>query len=269
MTFTNDVATFALKDGESKTATEVSVGLDYTVTESGNDGYKVTANNVEATVAKGILQLDPTTVTFNNRKEGDPKIKAPASVTLTAEKTLDGSAPEGSDFTFLLQEKDGKVLQEKKNIRSAVSFEPLTFDQVGTYTYYIREQAGNDSQISYNPSVYEVIVIVTQPGDYKASDSYQKDGKTYTDIPIFADKTKRSDQPKDHAITVSIDKVWKGIDPNNHPNAVKVQSYKNSTAYGGVLFLNAGNNWNYTWADLDKSASWTVDKVDVLTGYSK
>lgn len=75
VTFTNGVATFKLKAGDSKTITGIPAGFDYTVTESDSNGYTVSAkvnddpvqleNNMYAdTIAAGV----ETKVVFNNHK---------------------------------------------------------------------------------------------------------------------------------------------------------------------------------------------------------
>lgn len=198
MEFKKGTATFPLKDNESKKATGLPVGLGYTVTESDNDGYQVTVNETDATMAKGVLQEDPAVVKFHNRKDRDPAdVVPPASavVKLTAKKTLDHAAPAGSDFTFLLK-KGNDICEEVQNVGDTVSFSNLTFDQAGIYTYTISEKPGKDGKIIYDPAVYEVTITVTQqPDKYEASVSYRKDNRDYDGIPTFANQTKDDDQP--------------------------------------------------------------------------
>lgn len=75
VTFTNGVATFKLKAGDSKTITGIPAGFDYTVTESDNNGYIVSAtvdgktatltnNMLGGTIAAGA----ETKVVFKNTK---------------------------------------------------------------------------------------------------------------------------------------------------------------------------------------------------------
>lgn len=51
MTFVNGVATFTLRDGGHKTASGLPVGVTYTVTESGNEGYTVTKTGDTGTIS--------------------------------------------------------------------------------------------------------------------------------------------------------------------------------------------------------------------------
>ena len=55
----------------------------------------------------------------------------------------------------------------------------------------------------------------------------------------------------------------------NRPNSVTVQLYKNGAAFGNTVTLNAGNGWTHKWTGLDKTATWTVDEVNVPDGYKK
>lgn len=71
MTFSNGIASFVLKDGESKTASGLPAGVAYIVTESGNDGYVVTVNGGSETTASGVVVADQVAVAaFNNFKAG-------------------------------------------------------------------------------------------------------------------------------------------------------------------------------------------------------
>ena len=53
MEFVDNVATFTLKHGESKSAAGIPEGIAYTVEESGNEGYTVTKTGDVGTIAGG------------------------------------------------------------------------------------------------------------------------------------------------------------------------------------------------------------------------
>ena len=124
------------------------------------------------------------------------------AVKLAAEKVLDGQYPRGSAFTFLLQDASGNTVQTVKNTDGLIEFSALPFEETGTYTYYISEQAGTDSKISYDPVQYKVDIAVTQEGgSYQTTVSYERDGKAYGVLPRFVNATKGSpgepDKPVD------------------------------------------------------------------------
>lgn len=70
LTFENGKAVFSMKAGESKTAKGLPVGVKYTVTESNNEGYTVTVNGVNTSIAQGTISAKKKAVAaFNNNKE--------------------------------------------------------------------------------------------------------------------------------------------------------------------------------------------------------
>lgn len=125
------------------------------------------------------------------------KYADPAEVKLRALKTLDGKTPSNGSFTFLLTDKDGKILQTKTNLGQDVTFDTILLKEAGTHIFYIKEKKGTNSKIIYDAAVYKVTVVVTKnsDGDYKAVISYEKAGKHFTGIPFFGNKTIRTPLP--------------------------------------------------------------------------
>ena len=66
MTFHDGVAAFTLRHGQSMKATGLPAGIHYTVTESDNAGYTVTASGENGTIKAG----ETAEVLFNNHKSG-------------------------------------------------------------------------------------------------------------------------------------------------------------------------------------------------------
>ncbi len=66
MSFTNGVATFSLKGGESKTAEDLPAGITYTVTEAdySTDGYETTKTGDTGSIAEGMTA----TAAFTNKR---------------------------------------------------------------------------------------------------------------------------------------------------------------------------------------------------------
>lgn len=118
VTFTNGVATFKLKAGASKTITGIPAGFDYTVTESDNNGYTVSAkvnddpvtleNNMYAdTIAAGV----ETKVAFNNHKSyvypPNPPIMDEIIVEITGSSdsvVYDGTEHSVKDYTVKISD---------------------------------------------------------------------------------------------------------------------------------------------------------------------
>ena len=132
MTFVSGVATFKLKDGESKTATGLPDGITYTVTETPVEGYKSSGT------VTGKIEADQTkTAAFTNTKPGDPPgdpdpdPETPKTGGLTVTKTVVNRSGELTDallsksftFTVTLTPPADETLPEGKQ---------------GTYTFTLR-----------------------------------------------------------------------------------------------------------------------------------
>ena len=77
-------------------------------------------------------------------------------------KTLTGRKLKNKEFTFVLKDKDGKNVAEAKNTADgSVAFKNLTFDEVGTYNYIVKEVKGNAKRVSYDANAYNVTATVT------------------------------------------------------------------------------------------------------------
>lgn len=208
---------FTLKAGENKAINSIPAGTKYAVAESDNSGYTVTVNNTADVAATGTIMAGETAVAaFNNYKSGggggETSDPSPAKVNLTATKTLDGKAPSGSAFSFVLKDKDGNIVQTKNNQEGNIAFDSLSFSAAGTYTYYIAEQAGTDANIDYDATSYKVTITVMRSGDYKAAVNYEKNGQAYDGIPVFVNTTKSDDSDKPNTPTTP-DKPTKPTDP--------------------------------------------------------
>ena len=249
--------TFTLKDGQSKTV-ELPAGTEYTIAESDYDGYTVTVNGISADTATGVISANTKTeVLFNNFKAG------PAVVQITAKKTLDGAAPTGSDFSFTLKDEKDEAVETVQNRGGDVTFSELTFNAEGTYRYTVREMIGTDGTIVYDDTVYSVVVIVeaNADGDLVAEIVCSKGDEPVREM-LFANETAET-------VSVQVSKVWVDGDSWRRPSAVTVQLYKDGVAFGDAVQLNKSNNWAYTWENLDAGSKWTVDEVNVPSGYVK
>ncbi|WP_242959016.1 DUF7601 domain-containing protein, partial [Flavonifractor sp. An112] len=106
MTFENGVASFALKHGESKSASGLPVGVTYTVVEqeADQDGYTTTATGTDGTITKDVTAE----ANFTNTKEDDPEPgpdPKPETGSLTVSKTVagnDGDTSKAFHFTVTL-----------------------------------------------------------------------------------------------------------------------------------------------------------------------
>lgn len=215
-----------------------------------------------------VIHLDFVTTYKNETPAHDP---AAASVPLGAELTLGGAAPKDGVFTLLLKDEAGNVVQSKTNVGGKVTFDALSFDKEGNYSYTISMQAGSDSAIAYDKTVYKVKVDVSLGEDYTATVTYEKDGVIYTGLPAFAAQnvTTPSTTTPTKTVSVTVNKVWKNDKSSSRPSSVKMQLYRDGKSYGSSVTLNSDNGWKYTWSNLDASYKWTVNEPSVPSGYSK
>lgn len=215
-----------------------------------------------------VIHLDFVTTYKNETPAHDPQ---PVSVPLGADVSLGGKAPKDGVFTLLLKDEAGNILQSKTNVGGVVNFDALTFDKEGSHNYTISMQAGSDSAIAYDKTVYKVKVDVSLGEDYTATVTYEKDGVIYTGLPAFAAQnvTTPSTTTPTKTVSVTVNKVWKNDKSSSRPSSVKMQLYRDGKSYGSSVTLNSDNGWKYTWSNLDASYKWTVNEPSVPSGYSK
>lgn len=194
MSFTNSVADFKLKDGESASATGIPAGTTYTVveTDAGSNGYTTTlkVNGEAKAVAQGTISTNDTAIVeFTNY------LYNPAKVKIAAQKTLNGRDPGRYVFLFDLKGADGTA-QRVSNSGGLISFAELSFKSPGTYNYTITEYNDGRSGIRYDSHIYTAIITVqtTDTDDLKASVEYRRDNQHYsTDgsrAPVFSNSSK-------------------------------------------------------------------------------
>lgn len=127
---------------------------------------------------------NPVTTTKTENKNIEKP--SPASVPLTAHKTLISDVGNhtlaAGEFAFTLLDKDGKLVQTAPNdAEGNVTFEALSLDTIGEYTYTICEVDGEVGYITYDGSQYTVTfsVYAAKDGTLAATEPvYSLNGKT-------------------------------------------------------------------------------------------
>lgn len=180
----------------------------------------------------------------------------PVSVTPKASKVIDNPKHtlrllNANEFTFELQDKNGKTIQSKtNNADGTVTFDKLTYNTVGEHDYRIMEKTGQLKGITYDQTVHTMHVNVTDNGygQLKTSTSYDNTNKT----PVFHNTY----QPKD--VTVSLT-AHKTFDNKNASHAkltdFQFQLFDNEQAVGKPLqTVNADQNGNISFQPLTFTA---------------
>lgn len=132
------------------------------------------SDNGDGTLSVKHAFEDAQTATFTNVYRA-----AHASVKITAIKTLAGRDLRDGEFTFALTgEGDAADISRtaKNDARGNVSFDELTFEAPGTYTFRISEVKGTEEGMTYDEGAYTVTVTVVDngKGQLEASLSYTK-----------------------------------------------------------------------------------------------
>ena len=110
------------------------------------------------------------TVAFNNTYTAQP-----ATVSLGAGKLMKGRDLSAGEYTFKLSDANGNEVSTATNEENgAVTFDTITYDQAGEYTYTITEVTPEDTDpntegvqnngVTYDQTVYNVTVKVTDNG---------------------------------------------------------------------------------------------------------
>lgn len=108
---------------------------------------------------------NPGTPSRETPKEEVP-VYEPVSVELEAAKTLEGRVLEAGEYSFRLDDADGRTIQTKTNDENGlVLFDAIRFDREGTYTYRVREVVGEDERTTYDEKVHVVTVTVRPDED--------------------------------------------------------------------------------------------------------
>ena len=204
-----------------------------TVVDNGDGTLGVTWS-----VSKGGQPLEGKEIVFANSYKA-----AGTSITFNAAKVLTGRDLKKGEFTFELRDANGKVLQTVKNGAlteggyAPIAFDPITYDEPGTYDYRIVEVKGDAEGITYDETVFTYHVVVTDDGNGQLQVEWTV-GET--GAPVFQNGFVKPEDPKpaDPA---------KPADPGNGGSGDKlIQTGDNAlvgmftAAFAGIAAIGAG-----------------------------
>ena len=179
MTFTDGVATFTLKDGESKSATGLPTSVGYTVTETTEAGFTTTK-----TGDTGSISTTASTAAFTNTKEE-------GSLLIT--KTIKGAVTS--------EEADGQleftITNETTGVTEVVNLTQFDFDQTtGIYTYEIKARPGDVYTVTETD--YDVDGAILETVTHKIMAGPEEEGATASNIVISSTEQTRVDFEDDY-----------------------------------------------------------------------
>ncbi len=248
---TDDQFEFVLKEGDNtlETAKNKANGTvtfkELTYTEEGTHTYTITENQgtdtsinyskqmITATVeVKKVNDKLVATVTYSggDAEKGDtftntktpptptPPAEKPTTAQFKAKKVLaiNGSSDrtlKANEFTFLLKDQNGTLVDTKTNGENGdILFNPVSFNEAGTFTYTIVEQkpATPESAITYDESVHTVTVTVTKDATGQLNADVQYDGKK--DTPTFTNTYTPPTPPTPSEKQITTSKILEGRD---------------------------------------------------------
>lgn len=275
MEFTDGVASFILKHGESRIGVGLPVGTEFTVTETGanKDGYISTCNGdfLEEQGSNFVIRANQTvSADILNNKD-----LSSVSVFLKALKYVNNATPsDAQKYTFYLKDASGRQIQSVQNTQAAVNFQELKYSEAGTYTYYLMEANDGKPDVQYSELVYEADVEVTER---ETSEGYKLAAAVTYRIPgggIVSGTPEFMNRVNEASLTsVRVIKHWSDNESEFRPQTVRFQLYKKTGAglepQGKPVEVSADLNgiWSYTWANLDKNTEWEVAEVEIPEKY--
>ena len=159
----------------------------YTVTEVRGDNDTITYDDTAYTFTVEVIDdgtghlttkvTQPEAMVFRNVYT--PKA---TSITLAGNKVLNGRAQKAGEFTFELCDTNGAVIATAANGENGYfAFPALSYDEVGEYTYTVREKDTGVGRVTYDKTVYSVTVQVRdEDGQLKADIILPASGLTFT-----------------------------------------------------------------------------------------
>lgn len=171
-----------LTDGETKTIVGLPEGTKYTVTETQVTGYKAKEQTIFGEITEGT---EPAAAAFvNTYTTTSTTVGDDGDTMLTVHKNFIGRDwTDGDSFSFTLSAAEGdtaaaSVLSEPETItikadteNYSASFSPLTFKQVGDYTFTVQEVIPSEAVdnvyngITYDTDVKTLLIHVIDNGD--------------------------------------------------------------------------------------------------------
>ena len=126
--------------------------------------------DIKNTAAQIVNQYDPTSKTVNKPEKPTQTrvVNTPVEVQFEFTKKLDGRTLKEGEFSFVLKDKDGNILQTVSNDADGkIKFSPLEFarGEEGVHTFTVEEVKGADANVEYDTMVATITVTVARDGE--------------------------------------------------------------------------------------------------------
>jgi len=175
-TSTNETVKSVTTDTNGEALIDGLLNTEYKLVETkAPEGYQL---NKEAIVVK-TTDFNTSKIalkTISNKKI--PKEPTPTNATIELDKQLSGRDLVDGEFNFELYEGSNKI-QTVSNKNGKITFDAISYKEVGEHTYTVKEVKGDNSTIAYDSSSKQVTVKVTKDGDKLKSEVVYPDGNTF------------------------------------------------------------------------------------------
>ena len=182
--------------------------------------------------------------TISNKKI--PKEPTPTNATIEFDKQLSGRDLVDGEFSFELYEGTNK-LQTVSNKDGKVTFEAISYKEVGEHTYTIKEVKGDNSTIAYDPTAKDVTVKVTRDGDNLKTEVVYPESKTFnnTFTPNAANATIEFDKNLSGRDLVNGEFKFILKDDKGNPVGSEATNQNGKVTFPSIKFEKEGT-YNYT-----------------------
>ena len=198
-TSTNETVKSVTTDTNGEALIDGLLNTEYKLVETkAPEGYQL---NKEAIVVK-TTDFNTSKIalkTISNKKI--PKEPTPTNATIELDKQLSGRDLVDGEFNFELYEGSNKI-QTVSNKNGKITFDAISYKEVGEHTYTVKEVKGDNSTIAYDSSSKQITVKVTKDGDKLKSEVVYPDGNTFNN----------KFTPKATSATIELDKQLTGRD---------------------------------------------------------
>lgn len=254
--------------------------IETTITDKGDGTLK----------AEHVLN-DATAATFKNTYSVTP---LDAELDFDLSKAIDGRDWTDSDeFSFTITAAEGTSLPDPATVTvnkhdakdgiAAVKFGKIRYTAAGTYTYEIRENAGNAAGMAYDGHVATAEVTVTEDGEGKLTANVtKKENGRFTNtyrtelnytaagglwLSKYLDGRPMTEGQFTFAVTPADDASARAL--GLLPGANSFKSPEAAEATVGLIDILAGHEVKFTQADAGKTFKYTVaEKNDGQPGYT-
>lgn len=233
MEFTNGVATFTLKHGQSITASGLPAGLTYSVeeTDANADGYTTSNSGNTGTIPSG----DTAKVYFTNTKHEGEALTTSVSVQKVWKIDNGGEQPESVKVQL---KKDGQPYGKPVTLSDKNGWKHEWKDLPLGFTWTVEEVDAPEGFTSYT-NHYDNHFVITN------------------------DDVDTEQKPE----SVNVRKVWVIDDGGERPDSVSVQLMRDGEPFGDLVTLSDANDWSHAWNDLESGHNWTVVELNVPDGF--